>query len=463
MAKLRNDPAAQVISSSVTAAANPTSLPGQPELRRTVGLFQLVFYCAGSMLGAGIYGLVGVAAGEMGSAIWLGFLVAMVAALLTGLSYASLGSRYPRAGGAAFVTQRAFRNRLLTHVLGLAVACSGLTSIAAGAWVIAQNLQSIPGLEALPVVALSLAYLFLMSAIVYRGISESMWANVVCSLVEAGGLILIIAVGARFWGSADLLTTPANPEGGGFTAVPALLIVQGAVLTFFSFVGFEDSLNVAEEVKNPRRTLPLALVLGMSLACVLYLGVAITAVSVIPWRDLAEAKAPLAEVMAVAAPWFPSWAFIAITIFAVANTALVNYVTASRLLYGMARDGHLPRPLAKVHAKRRTPHVAIGILLAILVVLALAGDIGELAAATVLLLLTVFVVVNSALVVLKLRPGEPKAGFEVPIVVPIAGALVCLGLLVARVASGDWAAVAIAGVLLAAAAALYVVIRPKAA
>jgi amino acid transporter len=447
----------------VTAAAHPTSLPGEPELRRTVGLAQMVFYCAGSMLGAGIYGLVGEAAGEMGSAVWLGFLVAMVAALLTGLSYASLGSRYPRAGGAAYVTQRAFRNGLLTHVLGLAVACSGLTSIAAGSWVIAQNLQRIPGLDAAPTVALSLAYLALMSGIVYRGIRESMWANIVCSLVEAGGLILIIAVGARFWGSADLLVTPANPQGGGLSAVPALLIIQGAVLTFFSFIGFEDSLNVAEEVKNPRRTLPLGLMLGMGLSCLLYLGVAVTAVSVVPWRELAEAKAPLAEVMARAAPWFPSWAFVAITIFAVANTALVNYVTASRLLYGMARDGRLPRLLARVHPERRTPHLAIGLLLLVLIGLALAGDIGELAAATVLLLLGVFVVVNAALVVLKLRPGEPKAAFEIPIAVPIAGGLVCLGLLAARIAAGDWAAMAIAGVLLLAVGGLYFVIRPKGA
>lgn len=442
-------------------AASPESLPGEPELRRSIGLFQMVLYCAGSMLGAGIYGLVGKAAGEMGSAVWLGFLVAMVAALLTGLSYASLGSRYPRAGGAAFVTQRAFKNGLLTHVLGLAVACSGLTSIAAGAWVIGENLRTIPALASTPVVVLSLGYLLLMSGIVYRGIRESMWANVACSLVEAGGLLLVIVVGARFWGEADLLATPANPAGGDWSAIPPLLIIQGAVLTFFSFVGFEDSLNVAEEVKNPRRTLPLGLILGMGLACTLYLGVAVTAVSVIPWQELAEAPAPLAAVMDRAAPWFPGWAFVAITIFAVANSALVNYVTASRLLYGMARDGRLPRPLAKVHVKRRTPHVAIGLLLAVLVCLALAGDIAELAAATVLLLLSVFVVVNAALVVLKLRKGEAKAGFEVPVVVPIAGAATCLGLLVARLASGDVVAPVIAGVLLLIAVAIYAVIRPR--
>ena len=446
---------------ALTDIIDPTSPTGEPQLMRTIGLGQMVFYAAGSMLGAGIYGLVGKAAGELGSAVWLGFLLAMVAALLTGLSYAALGSRYPRAGGAAFITHRAFGRGLLTHVLGLAVAASGLTSIAAGSWVIGSNLQRIPFLSDTPVVVLTIGYLFLMAGIVYRGIRESMWANVVCSVIEAAGLALIIIVGAKYWGSVDLFQTPATPAGGSLLAIPPLLMVQGAVLTFFSFVGFEDTLNVAEEVKNPRRTLPLGLVLGMSLACVLYIGVAVTAVSVIPWQQLANAKAPLADVMDRAAPWFPGWAFVVITVFAVANSALINYVTASRLLYGMARDGRLPSRLAKVHAKRRTPYVAIAILLVMLVALALAGDIAELASATVLLLLSVFVVVNSALVVLSLRKDEPKGGFEVPIVVPAAGAMVCLGLLVARLASDDWRAPLIAGVLLVLVAALYPFVRPK--
>lgn len=443
-------------------ASEPTAPAGQPELRRTIGLGQMVFYSAGSMLGAGIYGLVGKAAGELGSAVWLGFLLAMVAALLTGLSYASLGSRYPRAGGAAFITHRAFGSGLLTHVLGLAVVCSGLTSIAAGAWVIGENLQRIPMLAGAPVVMLSLGYLMLMAGIVYRGIRESMWVNVVCSVVEICGLALIIAVGARFWGEVDLLQTPANPQGGSFSAIPPLLIVQGAVLTFFSFVGFEDSLNVAEEVKDARRTLPLGLVIGMLLSCALYIGVAITAVSVIPWQSLGEASAPLADVMAKAAPWFPGWGFVAITIFAVGNSALINYVTASRLLYGMSRDGRLPAILSRVHPERRTPYVAVGLLLAILFCLALAGDIAELASATVLLLLAVFVVVNAALVRLKLRGGEAQGGFEVPIAVPAIGALVCLGLLAARLLSDDWKAPAIAAVLLMLAAAIYPFVKPKA-
>ena len=182
-----------------------------------------------------------------------------------------------------------------------------------------------------------------------------------------------------------------------------------------------------------------------------------------PWRELSQAGAPLAEVMARAAPWFPGWAFIVLTIFAVGNTGLINYVTASRLLYGMARDKRLPKSLAKVHPVRRTPHVAVAVVLAVLLALVLSGDVSQLAAATVLLLLLVFSIVNSALVILKLRPDEPKGKFEIPIVVPILGALVCITLFVLRVVSGGEAglrATMIAGALLGGAVLLYVAIRP---
>jgi amino acid transporter len=435
---------------------------GEPTLRRTIGLWQMVLYGSGSMLGSGIYGLIGQAAGAMGAAVWAAFLIALVGAGLTAFSYASLGSRYPRAGGAAYVTQRAYRHGLLTHGVGIAVACSGLTSIAAGARVIADNLARLPPLEAWPLTLLAVLYLFGLAAIVYRGIRESMWVNVTASLIEAGGLLLVIIVGLRFWGTQNLFETPFSAADASASLALALG-VQGVVLTFFAFLGFEDTLNVAEEVKNPSRTLPLGLLMALALTAILYVGVAITAVSVVPWRELAQAGAPLAEVMSRAAPWFPGWAFIALTIFAVGNTGLINFITASRLLYGMARDKRLPKSLAKVHPERRTPHVAVGLILLVLLALVLSGNVAELAAATVLLLLLVFSVVNSALVILKLRPGEPKGSFEIPIAVPILGALVCITLFVLRVASGGQAglrATMIAGALLGGAVLLYAAIRP---
>jgi len=408
------------------------------------------------MLGSGIYGLIGQAAGQVGNAVWASFLVAMVAALLTALSYASLGSRYPRAGGAAFVTQKAYGMPLLSFVVGLAVVCSGLVSVATQSQVFARNFAVLLGLDAWPVWATAAGFLLIMSGLVLRGIRESMWVNVAFTLIEASGLLLVIAVGVPYWGSVDLLEMPDLPRGD----AAALLVMHGAVLAFFAFIGFEDTLNVAEECRDPQRTIPIALVTAMVIGALIYVAVAVTAVSVVPWRDLSNAPGPLTEVMARAAPAISPWAFTAVTLFAVANTALVNYVTSSRLVYGMAEQGLLPRALGSVHKRRRTPHVAVILLLAILLPLGLFGSVANLASATVLLLLVVFAVVNGALLILKGRKGEPVGRFEIPRWVPAAGTAICLLLVGVRVFSSDWHAPALAGSLLVGIFALNAVLRP---
>jgi amino acid transporter len=427
-----------------------------PTLKRSIGPFQMTFYALGSMLGAGIYALIGKAAGEVGNAVWLSFAVALVAALLTALSYASLGSRYPRAGGAAYVTQRAYGLPLLSFTVGLALVCSALTSVATQSRVFAGVLLDLTGLDTLPVWTVALGFIAILGGIVLRGIRESMWVNVTCTIVEAGGLLLVIAVGFSAWGGVDYFQTPEPLGGLDFT----VLILQGAVLTFYAFIGFEDAANVAEECRDPERTIPIGLICATAIAALLYMGVAITAVSVVPAAELGVAASPLTEVVRAAAPLVPPLLLTAITLFAVANTALVNYITASRQVYGMARQGLLPGPLGKVHRRTQTPRNAIAMLALILVPLALTGSIGDLASATVLLLLVVFTVVNGALVILKRRKTEKPGRFEVPLGVPLAGAAVSAGLIVVRVAGGDWFAPAIAAALLAAIVVFYMVLRP---
>ena len=440
-----------------SADKDARAAPEAPQLQRTIGPAQMALYGLGSMLGAGVYGLIGKAAGQAGNAVWLSFVVALVAALLTALSYASLGSRYPRAAGAAYVTERAFGFPLLSFMVGLALVCSGLTSIATQSQVFAANIAALLGLEHVPLTWLALGFLLILTGIVFRGIRESMWVNVLCTLIEAGGLVLVIAAGASYWGSVDYLETPVLPGGD-----PApLLVMQASVLAFFAFIGFEDMINVAEETRDPERTVPLGLILAMAAAALLYIGVAVTAVSVVPWQELAVAPGPITAVMERAAPSISPLLFTAITLFAVANTALVNYVTASRLLYGMAHQGLLPRRLGDVHAARRTPHLAVAALFLVLAPLALLGTIAELAAATVLLLLLVFTVVNGALFILKGRDGERRGRFEIPRAIPALGAITCLILIVVRVATGDWRAPALAGVLLAGAFALHVAMQRR--
>ncbi|MEO5715707.1 MAG: amino acid permease [Luteolibacter sp.] len=437
-------------------------------LQPSLGRWQVLFYGLGSMLGAGIYALVGRAAESLGNAVWLAFLAAMVAALLTGLSYACVGGRYAKAGGAAYVTQRALGWPALSYVVGIAVMMSGLTSMATGSQAIAENLEKAVGF-ALPIKAVAIGLVFLVGCVIFRGIRESMWLNVVCTVVEASGLLFIIAVGVSYWGGVNYLETPADTSGVG-SGITLALVLQGAVLMFFSFIGFEDILNVSEEVKNPKRDIPFGLIGAMILATLIYMAVAITAVSVLPWRELAASKTPLMEVAHRAAPWFRGIdrVYLGITIFAIGNTALLNYLMGSRLLYGMSRQGLLPAVLGQLHAKRRTPQLAIVVLFVIVSLLILSGGVKPLAEATVLLLLVVFTLVNISLIVLKRRPSEPSDGFDVPLAVPIFGALVCALLVAVRVHAaftdekpGSWVAPLIALAIFVVSFLLYSLLKPK--
>lgn len=460
--------------------SEPTAAPLDDERRaedphalvRTMGLFSLVVYGVGDMVGSGIYATIGTAAGVMGNAVWVAFACAMVAALLTGLSYASIASRYPKAAGAAYVTNRAFGFVFLSYVVGLAVTASGLTSMATASNAFADSLLRFTG--DMPPWVIKVALLTTLAAINFWGLTHSLWLNLLCTAIEVGGLVFIVIVGAKFWGGVDYLETP--PAAGGSLTVP--LVLSATVLTFFAFIGFEDMLNVGEEVKDPRRTMPRGMILALLIVTVLYISIGVTAVSVVPYAELADTKthgAALAQITNKATPWLPAWVFTAITLFAVANTALINYIMGSRLVYGMSRQGLVPAPLGRLHAKRRTPHIAIGVLFVIVLVLALSGGVKQLAGSTSLLLLTVFCLVNASLIVLKRRPGEARGGFEVPVFVPVLGALVCAALVIKRLYDGwtswrlravnpgdDWKAPLIALALLGGISLLYLVMRPKA-
>lgn len=429
----------------------------QPSLVRSMGLFGLIAYGVGDMLGSGIYALIGKAAGLMGNAIWLAFLVSMVAALFTGMSYASLGSRYPRAAGAAYVTHRAFGLPLLTYVLGLAVVASGLTSLATQSRAFAGYFLGLMGGSPDTTVLVALAFILVLTAVNIWGMRESTALNVVCTTIEALGLVLVIAVGIRYWGTVDYLETPASPPAP--SGLGAGLILQGAVLTFYSFVGFEDMINVAEEVHNPRRNFPIAVIVALAVTTAIYIAVSVTAVSVVPYELLGRSQEPLVDVVARAAPAFPTQVFSFIALFAIVNTGLLNYIMGSRMVYGLARQGFLPAFLGRVHARRRTPHTAVLVLMAIVAVLSLTGTVGELASATSVVLLCVFIVINAALIALKRRPGEPAGAFEVPSFVPVCGIVACGAMLL----NAKPKAVLTAGGLLAIIVILYLVMRPKVA
>lgn len=424
----------------------------ETKLTRHIGLLALTFYGIGDILGAGVYGLIGKAAGELGNAVWLGFLISAVAAGITGLTYASLGSRYPKAAGSAYILQKAFGRPILSYLIGMAVFFSGLTSMATSSRVFAGYLHGL-----LPFIPYSLCiglFIVALTLIVYRGIRESMWANVLCTVIEVSGLLIVLVVGASYLGDINYLEmrTPVNPGG----AIDWELAFSGAVLTFYSFIGFEDMLNVSEEVKEPERTLPKGLLFAVAISSLVYLAISVVTVSVVSPERLAQSGQPLVDVVKAAAPGFPIQVFSVIALFAVANTALLNFVMASRLTYGMSKQGLLPRFLAKVHRKRKTPHIAIVVIALFLVGLVVSGDISNLAKSTSVLLLLSFMLMNLSLIRLK-GIDKVKGRFEVPYIIPVAGAAICLLMLL----NTHITEVLIAIVLLAIALVSYFWLRPK--
>jgi amino acid transporter len=444
-----------------------------------MGLFSLVVYGVGDMVGSGIYGTVGDAATQMGNAVWLAFAVSMVAAVLTGLSYACLASRYPRAAGAAYVTQRAFNFAFLSYLVGLMVTASGLTSMATSTNVFTKTMlgltsaQPAAAMSGWPWYVIALSFLGVLTFVNIWGIRQSMWTNIACTFVEVGGLLFIIAVGMRYWGGVNYLATPQATFGDDGRMLDhglgLSMVLSGSVLTFFSFIGFEDMFNVSEEVKEPRWTMPRGIILALLVATVLYIAVAVTTVSVIPHEQFKDpALSPLARVTGKAAPWLWPRTFDFVTLFAVSNTVLINYIMGSRLLYGMARQGLMPAVLGLVHRSRHTPYVAILTLLVVVLLLAVSGGeqaVRELGSATALLLLCSFMVVNTALIVLKLRPGEPAGGFEVPIVIPALGILVNATMIGAKLydnfSTTGGRAPLISGAIVLCITCLYFVLRPK--
>jgi amino acid transporter len=334
---------------------------------------------------------------------------------------------------------------------------AGIVSVAALARGFAGDYLS--AFATVPVAVVAVLFLAALALLNARGIRESTRANVVATLIEVGGLAIIVVLGAwlllRGDGDPGRLT---RLGAGGQGAVASVL--SGAVLAYYSFVGFETSVNVAEETRDPRRSYPRALFGALATAGAVYVLVGVAASAAVPTDTLATSSGPLLEVVR-AAGGVPVWLFSAIALVAVANGALLTGIMSSRLAYGMARDGLLPSALGRVLPGRRTPWVAIAVTTALSMLLALTGGVATLASTLVLLLLVVFFLVNTAVLVLRRDPGTP-GHFRAPVVLPVLGALSCV-VLATRIEGEVWARgllVLAVGVVLGASAARRRASRP---
>jgi amino acid transporter len=396
-----------------------------PQLRRSLGFWALAFYGIGDILGAGIYALVGKVAGVAGAASWAAFAVALVVAGLTAVTYAELGGRFPRSAGESFFTQQAFGRPGLSLVVGWVVLCSGILSLATVSVAFGGYMSGlVPGLPSSVTVV---GILLLLAAINFRGMRESSTTNIVATMVELTGLLIVIVVGALFLGRTPDVGVAQTIEAS--RDVDWTGIARGAALGFFAFIGFEDMVNVAEEVKDPERNMPRAILTALCVTGIVYLVVVIVATSVVPTAALAESEAPLLSVVQASTDAVPDRLFTLIALFAVANTGLLNFIMGSRLIYGMSRQGLLPSALGKVHPGRRTPHLAILTVLGVALALALSGTLTYLAGTTSMLLLLVFFTVNLSLITIKRRDRKPVRSFCAPFAIPIVGAVTCLALM----------------------------------
>ncbi len=394
----------------------------QPTLLRHMGFWAIVAYGVGDILGAGIYALIGKIAGIAGHYCWIAFGVAFITASFTALSYAELGSRFPRSGGEATFCLEGFKRPWISFLVGWLVLFSGIVSMATISRAFAGYLS--PMIPGVPVPVIIIAFLLLLTAINFAGIRHSSSANILCTLIEVSGLLIVVAIGINtLINHGGLVLIPSSSE-----KISPTLMLQAGALAFFAFIGFEDMVNVSEEVKNPEKSIPAAIITALGLASLLYVAVAVISVNVVDPEQLAASSAPLLEVVKVGAPSFPLFIFTIIALFAVSNTSLLNFITGSRLIYGMADQGLLPRQLARIHPKTHTPYVAILLVLAITMILALSGTLTFLAGTTSTLLLLVFIAVNCSLLLIK-KQGNKGGKFFVPAIVPLLGVFSCAGLI----------------------------------
>ena len=423
-------------------APDGTGPSDQPALKKAITPKLLLLFIVGDILGTGVYALTGEVAGQVGGAGWIPIIVAFAVAMVSALSYVEMVTKYPQAAGAALYVHKAFGVHFVTFMVTFAVLSSGITSASTSSIFLAENVlkafqleDALGGATAGTATAIALVFLGLVALINLYGVSESVKANVILTCIELTGLILVVLVGffAMAEGKADfsrvvLFETPGDK---GFL----MAVVAATALAFFSMVGFEDSVNMAEETVDPVKNFPRALIGGLSITGVVYVLISVVAVAVVPIGQLTEASTPLLTVVKVGAPGVPvDTIFAFISIFAVANTVLINMMMASRLLYGMAKQGVLPGFLKGVLRTRRTPWAGIlfstglGIALVLTVRYVLAEEtISALGGTTALLLLTVFGLVNISVLVLRRDTVDVKH-FRTPTVLPVIGALTSFAL-----------------------------------
>jgi basic amino acid/polyamine antiporter, APA family len=376
-------------------------MPENTALKRSLSLPMMVLYGLGTTVGAGIYALVGELAAVAGYLAPASFLLASIMAIFIGMAFAELSARFPRAAGEAVYVENGFSSTSLATVIGLAVAFAGVVSAAALVNGFVGYFHEFIVVDRVLIIIVITSVLFVIAV---WGIAESVTIAALITLIEIGGLILVIIVSRDAFTQLpeqwpQFIPSLSTADGG--------VLFAGAILAFYAFIGFEDMVNVAEEVKNVRRNLPLAILLTLGITTVLYLVVMTVTVLGLPMEILVKSEAPLALLYE---HYTGKNAVLigVIGLFAIINGALIQIIMASRVLYGLSSNNQLPSFLSRVNQRTRTPVYATLIASIIVMILALLGSLATLAEATSLILLTVFSIVSLALWRIKSRDPSPE-------------------------------------------------------
>ncbi len=387
----------------------------EPGLKRNISLFQAVMYGVGLILGAGIYVLIGDVAGVAGNAMWISFVIAAIVATFTGLSYAELTSMFPKSAAEYVFVKNAFGNNLAAFVSGWLITFVAIASAAAVAIGFAGYLASF--VPQVPPILSAVALIAVLSAVNFIGIRESVWMNTTFTLIELAGLAIVIAA-AVLLGSfteVDYYELPPAVSGSFSLSVGAILAAAG--LVFFAYFGFENLANISEETKNPTKTIPRALVLSIVITTVIYIAIAVSAVSLAGWEELSLSEAPLALAAEKAFGKTGVTVLSAIALFATSNTVLMMLVAGSRIMFGMARDRAMPAALGRVHPATRTPWIAIAttMTVTIAVIVLSGGSIFVVANIAVFVIFMVYALVNMSLIWIRYKQPSLERPFKSPV------------------------------------------------
>ena len=369
-------------------------------LKKELSLATAIFYGVGIILGAGIYVLIGQGAGIAGNALWLSFVVAALIASFTGMSYAELAGMFPKTAAEYVYTKKAFGRKWLAFLVQWIMIFALIISATTVALGFGGYFSYIFGVNQLWAAA---ALLVILSLISYAGIRESVRFNILATVIEMIGLLIVIALGAGFIGAVDYFAVPA-----GITS-----ILTATALLFFAYIGFEEIVNMSEETKNASKVIPKALLISIGITTLFYILVSLSAVSIMAAEELAKAKAPLTEVVSTVMPQAgPLMSVIAL--FATSNTVLAILVVASRMLYGLAKNSALPRALATL-GKSRTPYVSVFLVMLVSLAFLQLGAIDSVALLTDIGIFAVYLFINAAVIWLRYKEPKAKRTFRSPL------------------------------------------------